>query len=87
MVQAICIIFFFGIIYGLSLFLTQKVHFISKNKFLLPVVSVIRLFTLANFFYIMLKSTRIHPIILIVSFFTAYWLIILKFKEFIDARS
>lgn len=87
MVQAVCIIFFAGILYGLSLLLTQKVHFILKNKKILPVISLIRLFILASFFYIMLKSTQIHPIILIVSFFTAYWLTILKFKEFLNARS
>jgi len=33
-----------------------------------------------------LKSTQIHPIILVASFLMAYWLTILKFKEFVHAR-
>ncbi len=86
MLQAICITLFSGILFGLSLFLTQKVLFISKKPQLIGVFSALRLIVLARFFYIMLKSTQIHPIILIVSFLVAYWLTILKFKEFINAR-
>lgn len=87
MFQAICITFFVGIIFGLSLFVTQKVLFVSKNPVALGSISVIRLLVLGRFFYIMLKSAQIHPIILVVSFLVAYWVTILKFKEFMHAGS
>lgn len=87
MLQAICITLLAGITFGLSLFLTQKVHFISSNPILIGVSSIVRLLLLGRFFYIMLKSAQIHPIILVVSFLIAYWLTILKFKEFMHARS
>jgi len=87
MLQAICITFLVGILFGLSLFFTQKVHFISSNPIFISIYSIIRLLLLGRFFYIMLKSTQIHPIILVVSFLIAYWLTILKIKEFMHARS
>jgi hypothetical protein len=42
---------------------------------------------LGRFFYIMLKSNQIHPIILVALFLGAYWLTILTIKEFVHARS
>jgi hypothetical protein len=86
MLQVICITSFAGIVFGLSLFLTQKVLFLSKNPILAGTISIMRLLIVGNFFYIMLKSNQIHPIILITSFLAAYWVTILKFKELIDAR-
>lgn len=87
MLQVICITLFAGIFFGLSLFLTQKVLFISKKPILIGIFSGLRLLIVGRFFYIMLKSTQIHPIILVASFLIAYWLTILKFKEFVHARS
>ena len=81
MLQDICISFCGGILLGLSLLYTQKVLFLSKKPALVSVISIIRLLAISIFFYIMLKSTQIHPIILIASFLIAYWLIILKLKE------
>ena len=86
MLQAICITFFGGLLFGLSLLHTQKVLFLSKNPLLAAVISTIRLLVISVFFYIMLKSTQIHPIILVASFLLAYWLIILKFKEFLHGK-
>ena len=77
MLQAICITFLAGILFGLSLFLTQKVLFISKNPMASSGLSVLRLLIAGRFFYIMLKSAQIHPIILVASFLAAYWLTIL----------
>ena len=87
MLQAICITFFVGILFGLSLFFTEKVLFASKNPFASGAISILRLLLLGRFFYIMLKSNQIHPIILVASFLIAYWLTILKFKELMHARS
>lgn len=86
MLQEICITIIFGIFFGLSLFLTQKVLLISKKPIISSAISVLRILIIGRFFYIMLKSTQIHPIILVVSFLVAYWLTILKFKEFVHAR-
>ncbi len=87
MLQAICITFLAGILFGLSLFLTQKVLFISKKPALAGTISTLRILLVGRFFYIILKSNQIHPIILVASFLIAYWLTILKFKEFVHARS
>ncbi len=87
MLQAICITFLTGILFGLSLFFIEKVLFVSKNPIATGAISVLRLLTVGSFFYIMLKSNQIHPIILITSFLVAYWLTILKFKEWMHARS
>lgn len=84
---AICCTFLSGIVFGLSLFLAQKVLFISKKPMAIGAISALRLCLLGRFFYIMLKSTQIHPIILVVSFLLAYWLTILKFKELMHAKS
>ncbi len=81
MLQAICITFFVGILFGLSLLLTQKVLFLSKNPMTIGALSIVRLCILGRFFYIMLKSTQIHPIILVASFLVAYWLTILKINN------
>jgi len=86
MLQAICISFCGGLLFGLSLLYTQKVLFLSKNPIFTGTISTIRLLVISFFFYIMLKSTQIHPIILVVSFLLAYWLIILKFKEFCHGK-
>lgn len=86
MLQTLFILFFVGILFGLSVIFTQKVLFITKNPILITMISMLRLFIIGNFFYIILKSTQIHPIILIVSFLVAYWLTILNFKELINAR-
>ncbi len=86
MLQAICITFATGILFGLSLFYIEKVLFKSKNPILSGTLSTLRLLIIGSFFYIMLKSNQIHPIILITSFLAAYWLTILKFKEWIHAR-
>jgi hypothetical protein len=87
MIQAICLTFFTGILFGLSLFFIEKVLFKSKNPMAMGALSTLRLLLLGRFFYIMLKSNQIHPIILITSFLVAYWLTILKFKEWMHARS
>lgn len=87
MLKAICITLCFGFLYGLSLFITKKVFFIATKPNLITAILILRFLLLANFFYIMLKSMQIHPIILLVSFFIGYWLTILNLKEFIDARS
>ena len=87
MLQAICMTIIAGILFGLSLFFTQKVLFVSKKPMLIGAVSALRLLIVGRFFYIMLKSTQIHPIILVASFLGAYWLTILKFKESVHARS
>jgi hypothetical protein len=87
MLLTICMAIIAGILFGLSLFYTQKVLFLSKKPMLSGALSTLRLLIISRFFYIMLKSTQIHPIILVVSFLGAYWLTILKFKEFIHARS
>ncbi len=87
MIQAICATIIIGIFFGLSLYYTEKVIFISKNPVYAGTISTLRLLLLATFFYIILKSNQIHPIILVVSFLSAYWLTILKFKEFMHARS
>lgn len=87
MLQAICITFFAGIVCGLSLFFIEKVLFTSKNPITAGGISTLRLLVLGRFFYIMLKSNQIHPIILVASFLIAYWLTILKFKELMHARS
>jgi hypothetical protein len=87
MLQAICITFLVGIAFGLSLLLTQKVLFFSKKPMAIGAISMLRLCMLGRFFYIMLKSTQIHPIILVASFLIAYWLTILKFKEYMHAGS
>lgn len=81
MLQAICITFLAGILFGLSLFLTQKVLFLSKKPIALGAISTIRLLLLGRFFYIMLKSTQIHPIILVASFLGAYWLTVLTVNK------
>ncbi len=87
MLQAICITFFTGILFGLSLFWTEKVLFLSKKPIILALASTVRLLLVGRFFYIMLKSNQIHPIILVTTFLLGYWVIILKFKEFMHARS
>lgn len=87
MVQTICILLVSGFLYGLSALIAQKVFFYSKKIQYIPIFAALRLSVLGIFFYIILKSTQIHPIILIASFFIAYWLTILHFKEFINARS
>lgn len=87
MLQAMCITSMIGILCGLSLFLTEKVLFISKNPIAVAALSIVRLCIIGRFFYIMLKSNQIHPIILIVIFLVTYWLTILKIKEFMHARS
>ena len=81
MLQAICITILAGIIFGLSLFATEKVLFISKKPFMITGISTIKLLLVGRFFYIMLKSNQIHPIILVASFLIAYWLTILKIKK------
>jgi hypothetical protein len=86
MLQSICISFCGGLLFGLSLLHAQKVLFLSKNPLFAGIISTIRLLVISIFFYIMLKSTQIHPIILVVSFLLAYWLIILKFKEFLHGK-
>lgn len=86
MLQALCLSFIGGLLFGLSLLHTQKVLFLSKNPLLFGVISTIRLLIISVFFYIMLKSTQIHPIILLASFLLAYWLIILKFKELLHGK-
>ena len=86
MLQEICISLLSGILFGLSLLYTEKVLFVSKKPILAASTSVIRLLVISIFFYIMLKSTQIHPIILVASFLIAYWLIILKFKELLHGK-
>lgn len=86
MLRSICISFCGGLLFGLSLLHTQKVLFLSKNPLLAGIISTVRLLVISVFFYIMLKSTQIHPIILVASFLLAYWLIILKFKEFLHGK-
>jgi len=86
MLQNILIVFIAGILYGLSVLSTQKVLFISKKLYLITIVSTLRLLLISIFFYIMLKSTKIHPIILITAFLIAYWLMILKFKELFHGK-
>jgi len=86
MLELICITFIAGILFGLSLFSAQKVLFLTKNPILLSLISTVRLIAAGSFFYIMLKSTSIHPIILVSSFLVAYWLIILKLKELFHGR-
>lgn len=85
--QAIGISFFGGILFGLSLFIAEKVIFTTKNPILAGIFSTLRLILLSIFFYIMLKSNQIHPIILVCSFLSAYWLTIIKYKEFMHAGS
>lgn len=87
MLLAILVSSFVGIIFGLSLFLAQKVLFISKNPIILGALSIVRILILGKFFYIMLKSTPIQPIILVTFFLGAYWLTILLCKECMHARS
>ena len=87
MFWTISILFLAGIIWGVCVYLTQKLSFIYKKPHLVGVISVIRLAALGKFFYIMLKSHEIHPIILVASFLVAYWLTILLFKELIHART
>ena len=86
MLQDICIAFCGGILFGLSMLHTQKVLFLLKKPYLITIVSLLRLLLFSIFFYIMLKSTQIHPIILITSFLIAYWLMILKFKELFHGK-
>jgi len=86
MLQSMCISAFGGILYGLSLLYTEKVLFSSKNALLFGIISTLRLLAISAFFYIMLKSSQIHPIILVASFLIAYWLIILKFKELLYGK-
>ena len=86
MLQDICIVFFGGILCGLSVLYTQKVLFVSKKPYLITILSTLRLLLISKFFYIMLKSTQIHPIILVASFLIAYWLIILNFKELLYGK-
>jgi len=86
-IRAICITFFTGILFGLSLFFIEKVLLVSKKPIATGAISMLRLLIVGRFFYIMLKSNQIHPIILITSFLAAYWLTILKFKEWMHARS
>jgi hypothetical protein len=80
MLQTIFIVIFTGILFGLSLLITEKVLFISKNYVILSVITTCKLLLLARFFYIMLKSYQIHPIILVASFLIAYWLTILTIQ-------
>jgi len=87
MLKVLCITFCMGILCGLSLLQAEKVLFQSKKIIFRIIISLARFFCLAIFFYIMLKSYQIHPIILLVAFLSAYWLTILKFKEFMHARS
>ena len=81
MLQAIAISCIAGILYGLSLLTTKKVLFRAKKPMLIGLLSALRLCLIAIFFYFMLKSNQMHPIILITSFLAAYWLTILKLKR------
>jgi hypothetical protein len=76
-----------GFIYGVSVFVTQKLFFIYKKPYLIGTLSIIRFLLLGKFFYIILKSNQIHPILLVALFLVAYWLTILLFKELMYARS
>ena len=87
MLHTICIIVAVSITFGLSLFLQEKVLFASKNPLFLALFSIVKLLLLAKFFYIILKSNQIHPIILVAVFLLVYWLTIFIIKEFIHARS
>lgn len=86
MLLSIAITLVIGILYGVSLLLTQKLLVSSKKPMLAGIISLIRLACLGIFFQIMLKSNQIHPIILVTSLLSAYWLTILLCKELIDAR-
>ncbi|GEM_PF-1421512 len=86
MLQYICISILGGTLFGFSLIYAEKILFLSKNPKLILILSTIRLIVISIFFYIMLKSTPIHPIILVASFLIAYWLIILKFKELLHGK-
>ncbi len=76
-----------GIFFGLSLCITEKVLFKSSKVVYMSLFSQARLAILALFFYIILKSNQIHPIILITLFLGTYWLTILVGKELLHARS
>jgi uncharacterized membrane protein len=80
MLQVLCTTIFAGIVFGLSLLMTEKVLFVSKKPMLIPGITTCKLLLLARFFYIMLKSNQIHPIILVASFLIAYWLTILTIQ-------
>jgi len=87
MITNIIIMICAGIIYGLFVYYAQKVHLTSSKQIIPALFLSARLSILGLFFYIMLKSIQIHPIILIVSFLLGYWLIILNIEELLNGRS
>ena len=86
MLQYIGISFLGGILFGFSLLYAEKILFLSAKPKLIFLLSTVRLLIISIFFYIMLKSTQIHPIILVGSFLIAYWLLILRFKELFHGK-
>lgn len=87
MIPAFLSVILVGILFGLSLAVTKRVQIHTKKTFLYPLGAMARISMLALFFYIILKSNQIHPIILVVSFLGSYWFTILTYKECIHAKS
>ncbi len=82
MLQVFFMILTAGIACGLSLFFTEKALFIYKKPIIISVISIMKLLFLSRFFYIMLKSNQIHPIILITSFLITYWFTIFIIQRY-----
>lgn len=77
----IVINFISGIVFGWTYIFSKKILFQLKKSHLHAILSALRVITFSIFFYFMLKSTQISPIILVTAFLAGYWAIIIKYKE------
>jgi len=65
-----------GIIYSLFFLLHHKKRIISYSHSTWAVLSLIRITLFGVFFFYMLRSTLINPILLLISFFVTHWLLL-----------
>lgn len=73
--------FISGIIFGWTYIFSKKILFVLKKSRTHAILSAVRVISFGVFFYFMLKSTKISPIILITAFLAGYWAVIIKYKE------